>query len=521
MSTSTSGTDSTLEAVRRRGVERTGIEIIDESERTAKPSDLFWPWFAANISVFGISYAAFVLGFGISFWQGVTVTVIGIVMSFLFCGIIAVAGKRGSAPTMVLSRAAFGVTGQKVPGVVSWLTSIGWETFLAIMATLAVSTVFEELGWASGTTTKVLAMIVIAALIVSASVAGYHIIMRMQSWLTWITGIATIGYLALTIHRVDWSVVAAIPAGPMQAVIGALVMLMTGFGLGWINIAADWSRYQSREAAGAAIIAWNTFAGALAPVILVIYGLLLAGSDPKLAEGIAANPIGTLATVLPTWFLLPFLIAAVLALVSGAVLGIYSSGLTLLSLGVNIPRPAAALIDGIILTLGTIYVVFFAQNFLNPFQSFLITLGVPLSAWAGIMMADIALRKDDYDEEALFDGNGRYGNWDWVSVGTMIVATIIGWGLVVNSFADDAAWNNWQGYLLEPLGLGHFVSDPAGSYWEGNWPYANLGVLLALAIGLVVTYVARRGKVARQEADQQAEMTRLVRRERGVGEEGA
>ena len=80
---------------------------------------------------------------------------------------------------------------------------------------------------------------------------------------------------------------------------------------------------------------------------------------------------------------MPFLVAAVLALVSGAVLGIYSSGLTLLSLGVRIPRPAAAFVDGVILTIGTIYVVFFAENFINPFQSFLITLGVPLAGWAG------------------------------------------------------------------------------------------------------------------------------------------
>jgi NCS1 family nucleobase:cation symporter-1 len=43
--------------------------------------------------------------------------------------------------------------------------------------------------------------------------------------------------------------------------------------------------------------------------------------------------------VLPTWFLVPFLIAVILSLVSGAVLGIYSSGLTLLSLGVRIPAP--------------------------------------------------------------------------------------------------------------------------------------------------------------------------------------
>jgi purine-cytosine permease-like protein len=482
----------TADAAKRLGVETTGIEIIDEAERTAAPRDLFWPWFAANVSVFGISYAAFVLGFGISFWQALVVTVVGIVVSFALCGVIAIAGKRGSAPTMVLSRAAFGVKGQKVPGVISWLVSIGWETFLAILAVLATATIFERRGWGGGNGTKVVAAVVVAAMIVAAAVAGYHIIMRMQSVLTWVTGIITVLYVLMTVDHIDWSTVASMPSGGAGAMVGALVMVMTGFGLGWINIAADWSRYQRRGASGAAIVGWNTFGGALAPAVLVCYGLALAGSDAKVLEGIGADPIGTLATLLPTWVLVPFLLAAILSLVSGAVLGIYSSGLTLLSLGVRIPRPLAALIDGVILTLGTFYVVFVAQSFINPFQSFLITLGVPLAAWAGIMIADIALRRRDYDDDALFDPTGRYGAYDWVSIGTMVVATVLGWGLVINLFADDASWNNWQGYLLGPLGLG-------GK--DGSWAYANLGVLLALVLSFVVTYVARRGTVRRQERD--------------------
>jgi purine-cytosine permease-like protein len=323
--------------------------------------------------------------------------------------------------------------------------------------------------------------------------------MRMQAWLTWITGAVTVLYIAMTVSHVHWDAVMALKPGPAQAVVGALVLVMTGFGLGWINIAADWSRYQRRDASGASIVFWNTFGGALAPVILVVYGLLLAGSDKKLLAGISVDPVGTLATILPTWVLVPFLVAAILALVSGAVLGIYSSGLTLLSLGVRIPRPSAAFIDGIILTAGTIYVVFFAESFLGPFQSFLITLGVPLAAWAGIMIADIALRHRDYDEEALFDARGRYGAWDWTSIAVMVVCSVLGWGLVVNNFAQDAAWNNWQGYLLHPLGLGTYVNDPAGPYWEGNWAYANLGVLLALVLGFVATLVLRRGTVRRQE----------------------
>jgi NCS1 family nucleobase:cation symporter-1 len=280
--------------------------------------------------------------------------------------VVAIAGKRGSAPTMVLSRAAFGVTGQKVPGVISWLVSIGWETFLAILAVLATTTVFTRLGWSAGTATQVVATVLVAALIVAASVAGYHVIMRLQAVLTWVTGIVTILYVVLTVDEVSWDAVTAVPSGSDQAVIGALVMVMTGFGLGWINIAADWSRYQSRDASGSAIVGWNTVGGALAPSLLVVFGLALASSSPDLLDGIAADPIGTLSTLLPDWFLVPFLLAAILSLVSGAVLGIYSSGLTLLSLGVRIPRPTAAFVDGVILTLGTIYVVFFAESFPAP-----------------------------------------------------------------------------------------------------------------------------------------------------------
>ena len=470
-------------------IERTGIEIIPESDRTAKPRDLFWPWFAANVSVFGMSYGSFVLGFGISFWQATIVSIIGIVVSFFLCGVIAIAGKRGSAPTMVLSRAAFGVHGQKVPGIVSWLTSIGWETFLAITAVLATATIISQLGGDGDSVwLKIAAILIVAALIVAASVLGYHTIMRLQSVLTWITGIVTILYIILAIPQIDLTAVMALPSGNIGHVIGALVMVMTGFGLGWINIAADWSRYQKRTASDGAIIWWNTFGGAVAPVILVIFGLLLAGSNDELFQGVQNDPVGALAKILPVWVLVPFLITAILALVSGAVLGIYSSGLTLLSLGIRIPRPSAAAIDGVILTLMTIWVVFFAQSFLGPFQSFLITLGVPLAAWAGILIADILRRRKDYDEAALFDAKGRYGSWDWTSIITMVVASVVGWGFVINQF-DDARWNNWQGYFL-------FLIGGKG----GDWAYANLGVFFALALGFVVTWFARAGRIRRQEA---------------------
>src|SRR5258708_2316692 len=126
--------------------ETNGINVITDAERKGRPRDLFWPWFGANVSVLGISYGSFVLGFGISFWQAVIVGLIGIIVSFLLAGVIAVAGKRGSAPAMAVGLAAFGVRGNKLPSVISWLLTGGWEAVLIILATLATATGFNRLG---------------------------------------------------------------------------------------------------------------------------------------------------------------------------------------------------------------------------------------------------------------------------------------------------------------------------------------------------------------------------------------
>jgi purine-cytosine permease-like protein len=482
-------TDATGTAeLRPLQIEANGINVIAESERKGRPHDLFWPWFAANVSVLGLSYGAFVLGFGISFWQAIVVGVVGIVLSFLACGFIAVAGKRGSAPTMVLSRAAFGVNGNKLPALVSWVLTVGWETVLVILATLATATVFTRLGWGGGDGTKVVALIIVVGLTIFGGVMGFDLIMRLQTLITIVTGVATVVFIALVADHIHWHTVSGIPSGSAEAVIGALVFVMTGFGLGWVNAAADYSRYLPRRSSGRGVVWWTTFGSSIAPIFLVIFGLLLAGSSKSLSTAIGADPIGALASLLPTWFLVPFAIVAVLGLIGGSVLDIYSSGLALLTLGVRVPRYVAALIDGTVMTLGTIYVVFFTTNFIGQFEGFLITLGVPIAAWCGIMLADIALRRRDYAEPELFTARGRYGDIRWLPVLTVVVATGIGWGLVTNG---AASWLTWQGYLLSPFGLGGKT---------GAWAFANLGVLIALALGFVVTFAFSRAAVRAEEA---------------------
>ena len=197
------------------------------------------------------------------------------------------------------------------------------------------------------------------------------------------------------------------------------------------------------------------------------------------------DPIGALTTLLPTWYLVIFSLVAILGLVGGAILDLYSSGLTLVSLGIPLKRHIAAGIDGVLMLLGTIYIVWFADNFFIPFQGFLLTLGVPVAAWSAVFVTDVLMRRKSYNENDLFSPAGRYGSVNWSSIICVIVATIIGWGFVTNTFAS---WLSWQGYFLGLIG---------GK--EGPWAFANVGVIFALVIAAAGRFILGRNQIAQQE----------------------
>jgi NCS1 family nucleobase:cation symporter-1 len=132
-----------------------------------------------------------------------------------------------------------------------------------------------------------------------------------------------------------------------------------------------------------------------------------------------------------------------------------------------------------------------ADSFLGIFMAFLIILGVPMAAWCGIFLADLLLRRRDYDEHKLFDhSSAGYGSVNSVSVVLMVVATLVGWGLVIDTTGAGKGLS-WLGFLLAPLGLGGR---------DGGWAYANLGVPVALAVGFLGYLATQAGAVRRQEA---------------------
>ena len=114
-------------------------------------------------------------------------------------------------------------------------------------------------------------------------------------------------FIALTISHIHFHALTSTKAGSAPLAIGAFCFILVGFGLGWTNTAGDYSRYLPRSSSGSKVAFWTTAGASVPCTVMLIFGVLLAGSSPSLSSGIASNPIGALASILPTWFMIPFL----------------------------------------------------------------------------------------------------------------------------------------------------------------------------------------------------------------------
>jgi NCS1 family nucleobase:cation symporter-1 len=461
-------------------IETNGINPIPESERHGKPFDMFWIWCAANIGILGISYGTYLVSFyGLNFPQSVLAGVVGTIVSFLLVGWISLAGMLGSAPTLVLSRAAFGFRGNAITTAVSYISLVGWETVLVALATFAAEAVLDRLGVSPGKPTLAVSFVVIALITIAIGLLGHATILRIATWFTWAFAFMTVVFVALEWSHLDWSSVSGLPSGTALNFIGGMSVIMAGLGIGWVNAAADYSRYLPRSSSRGGIVWWTSFGASIAPIVLIVFGALLAANHPDLAS--SANPIGDLGQDMPTWFLVPYLLTAVGGLVAGAMLDIYSSGLNLLTLGVKLPRYQSVVIDGTIMVAGNIYILFVAQDFIGPFIGFLVTLGVLLASWAAIFLVDMLLyrRRTGYDERELYSPAGRYGSVNMAGVVSFLIAAAVGLGLVTST----ATIFKWTGYLINPLFPGTKADTTSVA---GQVAGSSIGLLIAFVLAAVL-----------------------------------
>ncbi|KUN82007.1 allantoin permease [Streptomyces bungoensis] len=390
-------------------LETRGIEQVPEHERTARTRQLFPTWVGANISVLLLTMgASLVVAYHLNIWQALVVAVAAPAVSYGLVGLVGIAGKRGGAPGMALSRAVFGQRGNLLPGSLIWVARWGWETINAVTGAYAMLTILDIVfGLKAGGVLDLATLLVFVVATFAISGLGINAVQRCNTYATCLFGLFSVLVLGYLVANTDWSRVAHHGAGSTASVITGIGMIAAG-GVSWIPSAPDFTRYLPRTASSRAIV--GTAVGGAGVVVLpmVLMGAVMAVSTPDLAS--ATDPVSFLGEILPTWIAVPYLFIALIGMLLINAMSMYSAGFTAQTLGFRVPRHWAVSVNAVIsLALGGVLMLV-ATSFMGSFIAFLSLLAVAFSAWVGVFGADM-LRRTEYDGEAMTDTTRTSAYW--------------------------------------------------------------------------------------------------------------
>ena len=461
-------------------LETRGIEPIPEAECNGHPLQLFWVWFAANISILGLPLGATLVAFrGLSIGQTIIVAIVGAIGSFAVVGITSIAGRRGHAPSLTLSRAIFGVRGNIGPTLVSLLSRLGWET---VNTTTAAFVLLSLCAILFGTPVEaksapimtLLFIGIFVLLTLSVSGLGHATLLVIQRLATYVFGVLNVIVGAFLVAHIDWTAVMDMAPAPTSAMIIGIGTMAAGTGIGWANAGADMSRYQHKSVKAGRLVASAAFGAGIPLVLLITLGGLLSVGNDHLAS--ATDPIAAIRDLLPTWMAVPYLITAFGGLLLSNNLSVYSAGLTTLTLGLKIKRVHAVIVDIVAIFAGSIYFMLIADSFYGPFITFISTLAVPITAWVGIFLVDM-IHRHYYSPKDLLDVSPTSAYWyrggiERRAVGAWAIAIVVGFCFTTIGATATDAW--FKGPLADSW-LGHNGLGWVVTFFIAGGLYAALG----------------------------------------------
>ncbi|MDJ0385499.1 cytosine permease [Streptomyces sp. G-G2] len=390
-------------------VETRGLEPVPDSERTGRVRELVPTWVAANISVLLLTMGAGLVIFNkLNFWQVLVVAIAAPVLSYGLVGLISIAGKRGGAPGMALSRAVFGQRGNLFPGALIWVARWGWETINAVSGAFAVLTILDLLfGIRKNTPLIVVTLLLFVGCTFLVSGLGINALRVCSKWSTYLFGAFSVLVLGYLIAETDWSGVFDKPAGSTAMMVAGIGTIAAG-GISWVPSGPDFTRYLPRTASSRGMVGATIGGAAVVVIPMVLMGAVMAVGTPDLAT--AQDPVSFIGELLPVWIAVPYLLVALVGMLLINSMSMYSAGFTAQTLGIKVPRAWAVSVNAVISLVFGFLLMVVATSFFGSFISFLTLLAVAFSAWIGVFGVDM-LRGRTYDAAALLNTGRTSAYW--------------------------------------------------------------------------------------------------------------
>lgn len=398
-------------------------------------------WAGASFQVEYFVYGIALMTFGFSFSQAVVLTIIGN-LSFFLLGLTSLQGPVAGTTAMTINRAPYGARGSRVIAVFNWLTQIGFETEGLILIVLAGEVLAQRSGIQVGTGLKITFIVAAVAVQLLVPLIGHEALVKtlrilavpfLALYIVLATYIVPKAHFHTSAHVASWSTWLA-----------GLAFTIALSGLGWTENGNDYSRYLPRNARRVSIVGWVFLGTGVPQTLVMIIGIMVGTYTTTIAT--SANPFSAFALghVVPTAFVVPVLIVSIAQLFAINSLDLYSSGVTLQTIGFSLARWQAVIVDTCVTGALTVYAIFNA-TFNTLLKDFADVVIIWIGPWFAIYMVDWVLRRYRYDNEAL-QSTGRgslyFGNAAGFCVPS-ILAQLLGMLAAIEGLAPTFAAPKW------------------------------------------------------------------------------
>ncbi|MEN9957508.1 MAG: hypothetical protein RIR46_1116, partial [Actinomycetota bacterium] len=469
----------------------TPIEVVVHTKRLAKDpsSSQFWVWLPISGSLLPFGMALWLRSLGLTFEQSLTAVLLGIFSSAGVVAVGAIAGKRSSLPTMVLSRAAFGVFGNLGPALVLVMSRLFWSLVLVTLGYLLIAQNLTSTSSMSGGSGPVSwAAVLVLAVVVLGSAVLSSLGGRFLIWAQRVSGGLGIAVaILLATAKISGAGIAMEvgQAGSWLRALGAAVVIFAIFGLAWSSASSDYAsglpvNVRGWKVAGWALLSMGAVPAVLATLALLAFGALTDSDFATSFNGLVAGDSSTTLSVVVQ-------ISLIFTLVTTIAMSLRSSSMSFesvqLKFKASIATPVIAIVAIAMAVLGLSYLG--ASGFWFNLQGYALFLAVPVAAWSGIFVSDVLIRRIAYHEVSLSRSYGFYKAVNITNTAGWLLAVALGWGLLKSDLHEF----QWLGYLADLTTNAEF------------WAQSNFGVVIAFAIGLLLPVAAGIPRIKRQEQE--------------------
>lgn len=429
-----------------------GIEFIAAENRHGKPRELFAVWAAPNISVLSFTMGAtLTMVLGLEIWQSIAV-ILASSLLWLLPGIVAISGPSAGTSGSVITRAVYGIRGNRfIIAFYGWFVSGVFLALNWVASTFMGAELLRRFGLGNETLGKALVTIVVSAITVLVAVYGHALILRSYTVVTAALLVIFVLVAAYILPQVDlgFSQPAPLAGADLWISVSIAFAILASTPMSYSN-SADLARYLPNDTQPWRIVAATALGGAVPGFVFTTIGALLGTAMTSDAVEIGID--FALMDMLPQWLGILLVVGVVLNTVALNGMTTYSASMVFQSIGVPIKRIPSAILIGV---LGTVFTFALAMSTsliaaVNLMLQFLLIISVPTMA---VYVADIVLRRNRYDSMQLFEQfpSGKY----WFVKGFSIagIGAVLCGGVATTLFLSTDIWMGPLAVLLGGLDL--------------------------------------------------------------------